>query len=324
MKYKILKILLLSIFLLATPFSVPFAEQMGQKSSLGIACAQSTSQIISETYHTEMKSPSRLRPLNQSDALLVPETSLLPNTVRQKKVEIVSQESHSPLNTKYEAKNPHGSTHDTNQMGKTGNKTEINNIKQNHESLQSKEKNTYASLEENSKESIHLIDTLDVYALSSYANYLRLPSSAPSFTVSPSLSAPSMSDFMKIQALQSIINEAALKFGLNPALITAVIKVESNFLSHALSPKGAQGLMQIMPQTQAYLGVLNPYDAKMSIMAGSAYLREQLDRFGTEELALAAYNAGPYNVIKHKGIPPFLETRNYVNKVLAYKNKITF
>ena len=90
------------------------------------------------------------------------------------------------------------------------------------------------------------------------------------------------------------INEAAARFGLRPEVVRAVIRVESAFVPHAVSRKGARGLMQLMPDTAAQFGVTNPYDPAENIRAGVAYLRQLLTRYqGDEELALAAYNAGP-------------------------------
>jgi soluble lytic murein transglycosylase-like protein len=113
------------------------------------------------------------------------------------------------------------------------------------------------------------------------------------------------------------IAECAERYNLDPALLRAVIHSESGFNRSAVSPKGAQGLMQLMPGTAAGLGVSDPFDVRQNIAGGSAYLRQQLDRFGRLDLALAAYNAGPGAVARYNGIPPFRETQNYVASVIA-------
>ena len=115
---------------------------------------------------------------------------------------------------------------------------------------------------------------------------------------------------------EDIIDEAAKKFELDSDLLHAVIQQESRFDPRAESGVGAQGLMQLMPVLQEELGVDDPFDPRQNIMAGAEYLKKLLDRHhGDIELALAAYNAGPGNVSKYNGIPPFKETRAYVKNI---------
>jgi soluble lytic murein transglycosylase-like protein len=119
-------------------------------------------------------------------------------------------------------------------------------------------------------------------------------------------------------AFDSEINAAATSNGIDPALLKGLVSQESGFNPSARSGAGALGLTQLMPGTAASLGVTNPLDPVQSLQGGAKYLREQLDRFGGDErLALAAYNAGPGAVARYGGVPPYSETQNYVNSVMA-------
>jgi soluble lytic murein transglycosylase len=119
-------------------------------------------------------------------------------------------------------------------------------------------------------------------------------------------------------AFDQLIARAATRHGLPAALVKAVVKAESNFEPAAVSNKGAQGLMQLMPATADDMGVANAFRAEDNVYGGTRYLRAMYDRFGDWERALAAYNAGPGAVEKHGGIPPYAETQQYVERVLHY------
>jgi soluble lytic murein transglycosylase-like protein len=113
------------------------------------------------------------------------------------------------------------------------------------------------------------------------------------------------------------IQVAATRFGIDYNLVDAVAWQESRYNPRALSTAGAMGVMQLMPGTARQLGVRNPQDVEQNVVGGTAYLRQQLERFGNNvPLALAAYNAGPGAVIKYGGIPPYRETQDYVRQIM--------
>lgn len=124
--------------------------------------------------------------------------------------------------------------------------------------------------------------------------------------------------------VEGLILEESRLHRVDPALIKAMIRVESDFDSGAVSSAGAQGLMQIMPKTAESLQLTNPFDPAENIRGGTRYLRFLLDRFGQDlKLALAAYNAGPESVVRHGGVPPYKETTSYITKVLHFYEKYT-
>lgn len=116
-----------------------------------------------------------------------------------------------------------------------------------------------------------------------------------------------------------LINDVCLKYGVNPSLVKAIIKAESDFDAAAVSEDGAKGLMQLMPQTADDMGVDDVYDPENNINGGVKYLRRLMRIFKSDiKLVVAAYNAGENAVIKYKGVPPFKETREYVKKVFKH------
>jgi soluble lytic murein transglycosylase-like protein len=124
------------------------------------------------------------------------------------------------------------------------------------------------------------------------------------------------------ERLQGVVAEAAARTGLSGELIAAVMAAESGCRPDAVSPAGAMGLMQLMPGTARALGVTDPFDARQNLLGGAEYLRQQVERFGSTERALAAYNAGPGAVERYGGIPPYPETRSYVQRIMRALRRV--
>lgn len=127
-----------------------------------------------------------------------------------------------------------------------------------------------------------------------------------------------------IRDYDGIISQASKRFSVEPSLIKAVIKAESAFDHRAVSPKGAQGLMQLMPQTADAMEVGDTFNPEENIFGGARYLSLMLKRFRNDmRLALAAYNAGPESVEEYRGIPPFPETKGFVERVMRFYQQYT-
>jgi soluble lytic murein transglycosylase-like protein len=147
-------------------------------------------------------------------------------------------------------------------------------------------------------------------------------SPAPADPASPARidrSSPARAKRLSLRsAYDGLIERASRRHGVPPALVKAVIHAESAFDPKAVSPKGAMGLMQLMPGTARLLGVAEPYHASENVEGGTRYLRSLHDRYGSWTHTLAAYNAGPSAVDHYRGVPPYTETRQYVKRVLSY------
>ncbi len=160
--------------------------------------------------------------------------------------------------------------------------------------------------------------------------YDKIPEPEEKFEIKPDepklLPVVSRPSSMKQDSILSRYGEyianAADTTSLDPALIVSVIRAESNGDASAVSPAGAKGLMQLMDSTASDYGVEEVFDPRQNIEAGSRYLKDLVDRFGSLKLALAAYNAGPGNVERYGGVPPFAETQKYVEKVIDTLNTL--
>ena len=153
-------------------------------------------------------------------------------------------------------------------------------------------------------------------------NFLDVPTAEIAAIAESQEPAPVAPEFQKPVDLNSVVSAASDKHQIDPDLITSVIHAESGFNSRAKSPKGAQGLMQLMPGTASRLGVTDAYDPSSNVDAGTQYLRELLLRYNGDIIkALAAYNAGPARVEQYHGVPPYRETRAYVTQIVKEFNR---
>jgi transglycosylase-like protein with SLT domain len=158
--------------------------------------------------------------------------------------------------------------------------------------------------------------------ITGYEKDLSLPVPVPA----PPVPAPSASSktapAKPAPPLNQVVDIASAQYHLDPDLVNSVIHAESGFNAHAVSPKGARGLMQLMPGTANQLGVNDAFDPQANVTGGSRYLRELLERYNFDLVkALAAYNAGPERVEQYRGVPPFRETRAYVARIVHEYNK---
>jgi soluble lytic murein transglycosylase-like protein len=143
------------------------------------------------------------------------------------------------------------------------------------------------------------------------------PSTQPVVSAVPAQVTPVAAAVAPRVDLDNVVRDASNRHRLDPDFVNSVIKAESNFKSRAVSPKGAQGLMQLMPGTASKLGVKDPFDPTANVEGGTAYLSQLLDRYKDDPIkALAAYNAGAHRVEQYHGVPPYRETREYVARIV--------
>jgi soluble lytic murein transglycosylase-like protein len=142
-----------------------------------------------------------------------------------------------------------------------------------------------------------------------------LPVSTAARTIAPATATPTRAN------IDQLVRDASSRHRLDPDFVSSVIKYESNFQPRAVSSKGAQGLMQLMPGTASQLGVTNPFDPQANVEGGTAYLSQLLDQYNNDAVkALAAYNAGSHRVDQYHGVPPYAETRAYVAHIVRDYN----
>ncbi len=167
-----------------------------------------------------------------------------------------------------------------------------------------------------------LQDTSRLYLTAAGDNYIDVPTSEIVSLSQEPLPAPPAPAATQVMDIPSAVASASDKHLVDADLIASVIRAESNFNPRAVSPKGARGLMQLMPDTASRLGVHNSFDAQANVDGGTRYLRELLARYHNDlAKALAAYNAGPQRVQQYRGVPPYRETRAYVANVIRDFNR---
>jgi soluble lytic murein transglycosylase-like protein len=153
------------------------------------------------------------------------------------------------------------------------------------------------------------------------------PAAAPNLVAGKTQNVPiavqqKLPPLLKPEQVNDLVNSAGDRHHIDPDFINSVIHAESGFNSHALSPKGAQGLMQLMPNTASALGVTNAFDPGANVEGGTRYLRELLERYNYDVVkALAAYNAGPMRVDHYHGVPPYYETQAYIARIIKDFNR---
>jgi cell wall-associated NlpC family hydrolase len=159
---------------------------------------------------------------------------------------------------------------------------------------------------------------VDVPSTPDYIRRILPPSGAGSVVAARAATGVSASGGVIGVPFSDLFNRAGAKYGVSPALLSAVARQESGYNPKAVSGAGAQGLMQLMPGTARGLGVTNSFDPTQAVDGAARMLRDLTNRFGSTELALAAYNAGPGAVLKYHGIPPYAETQKYVRTVMSH------
>lgn len=159
------------------------------------------------------------------------------------------------------------------------------------------------------------IDEIRTYLQPVQSTAQAAPTSQFSDVLSQALTTPGAGAGSSRQQIEGLIRQAAARYGVSEALIREVVRAESDFNPRSVSHAGAKGLMQLMPENCEEYGVSDPFDPAQNIDGGVRHLKDMIDQFGRLDLALAAYNAGPGAVRRYGGIPPYAETRSYVQKI---------